>query len=105
MFNGNMKKIMKQAKQMQDQMMKTQKELESMEIEGSSGGGAVKAVINGKKELLSLDIDSELLNDDKEVLEDLIIVCINQAHNKFDDISKDKMGAISGGLPGGLPGF
>ena len=76
-----------------------------MEIEGSSGGGAVKAVINGKKELLSLDIDSELLNDDKEVLEDLIIVCINQAHNKFDEISKDKMGAISGGLPGGLPGF
>ena len=76
-----------------------------MEIEGSSGGGAVKAVINGKKELLSLDIDSELLNDDKEVLEDLIIVCINQAHNKFDEISKDKMGAISGGLPGGLPVF
>ena len=105
MFNGNMKKIMKQAKQMQDQMMKTQKELESMEIEGNSGGGAVKAVINGKKELLSLDIDSELLNDDKEVLEDLIIVCINQAHNKFDEISKDKMGDISGGLPGGLPGF
>ena len=105
MFNGNMKKIMKQAKQMQDQMMKTQKELESMEIEGSAGGRAVKAVINGKKELLSLDIDSELLNDDKEVLEDLIIVCINQAHNKFDEISKDKMGAISGGLPGGLPGF
>ena len=105
MFNGNMKKIMKQAKQMQDQMMKTQKELEAMEIEGSSGGGAVKAVINGKKELLSLNIDSELLNDDKEVLEDLIIVCINQAHNKFDEISKDKMGAISGGLPGGLPGF
>ena len=100
-----MKKIMKQAKQMQDQMMKTQKELELMEIEGSSGGGAVKAVINGKKELLSIDIDSELLNDDKEVLEDLIIVCINQAHNKFDEISKDKMGAISGGLPGGLPGF
>ena len=105
MFNGNMKKIMKQAKQMQDKMMETQKELESMEIEGSSGGGAVKAVINGKKELLSLNIDSELLNDDKEVLEDLIIVCINQAHNKFDEISKDKMGAISGGLPGGLPGF
>ena len=54
---------------------------------------------------MSLDIDSELLNDDKEVLEDLIIVCINQAHNKFDEISKDKMGAISGGLPGGIPGF
>ena len=105
MFNGNMKKIMKQAKQMQDKMMETQKELESMEVEGSSGGGAVKAVINGKKELISLDIDSELLSDDKEILEDLIIACVNQAQNKFDEISKDKMGAISGGLPGGLPGF
>ena len=80
MFNGNMKKkIMKQAKQMQDKMMETQKELESMEVEGSSGGGAVKAVINGKKELISLDIDSELLSDDKEILEDLIIACVNQA--------------------------
>ena len=105
MFNGNMKKIMKQAKQMQDKMMETQKELESMEVEGSSGGGAVKAVINGNKELISLDIDSELLSDDKEILEDLIIACVNQAQNKFDEISKDKMGAISGGLPGGLPGF
>ena len=76
-----------------------------MEIEGSSGGGAVKAVINGKKELISLDIDSELLSDDKEILEDLIIASVNQAQNKFDEISKDKMGAISGGLPGGLPGF
>ena len=105
MFNGNMKKIMKQAKQMQDKMMETQKELESMEVEGSSGGGAVKAVINGKKELISLDINSELLSDDKEILEDLIIACVNQAQNKFDEISKDKMGAISGGLPSGLPGF
>ena len=50
MFNGNMKKLMKQAKDMQNKMMETQKELESMEIEGSSGGGAVKAVLNGKKD-------------------------------------------------------
>ena len=105
MFNGNMKKNNEASKADARSDDENSKELESMEIEGSSGGGAVKAVINGKKELLSLDIDSELLNDDKEVLEDLIIVCINQAHNKFDEISKDKMGAISGGLPGGLPSF
>jgi len=105
MFNGNMKKLMKQAKDMQNKMMETQKELESMEVEGSAGGGSVKAVINGKKELLSLDIDSELLNEDKEILEDLIIVCINQAQNKVDKVSKDKMGSISGGLPSGFPGF
>ena len=56
-------------------------------------------------DLLSLDIDSEVLNDDKEILEDLIIVCINQAQNKVDKVSKDKMGSISGGLPSGFPGF
>ena len=105
MFNGNMKKIMKQAKDMQNKMLETQKELESMEVEGSSGGGAVKAVINGKKEILSIDIDSDLLSDDKEILEDLIITCINQAQSKVDEISKDKMGSISGGLPSGFPGF
>jgi DNA-binding YbaB/EbfC family protein len=105
MFNGNMKKLMKQAQDMQNKMMETQKELESMEIEGSSGGGAVKVVLNGKKELLSINIGSEILNDDKEILEDLIITCINQAQNEIDKISKDKMGAISGGLPSGLPGF
>ncbi|MFL2989063.1 MAG: hypothetical protein CBB66_03815 [bacterium TMED6] len=105
MFNGNMKKIMKQAKDMQNKMMETQKELELMEVEGSSGGGAVKVVINGKKEVLSINIDSELMSDDKEILEDLIITCINQAQSKVDEISKDKMGSISGGLPSGFPGF
>ena len=105
MFNGNMKKIMKQAKDMQNKMLETQKELESMEVEGSSGGGAVKAVINGKKEVLSINIDSDILSDDKEILEDLIITCINQAQSKVDEISKDKMGSISGGLPSGFPGF
>ena len=105
MFKGNMKKIMKQAQAMQNQMLETQKELESMEIEGSSGGGAVKVILNGKKEVLSLDIDSDLLSDDKEVLEDLIIACINQAQSKVDEISKDKMDSISGGMPTGFPGF
>ena len=105
MFKGNMKKIMKQAQAMQNQMLETQKELESMEIEGSSGGGAVKVILNGKKEILSLDIDSDLLSDDKEVLEDLIIACINQAQSKVDEISKDKMDSISGGMPTGFPGF
>jgi nucleoid-associated protein EbfC len=105
MFNGNMNKLMKQAKDMQDKMVKTQKELELMEIEGSSGGGAVKAILNGKKEVLSINIESELLTDDKEILEDLIIVCINQAQSEIDKISKDKMSSISGGLPSGFPGF
>ena len=105
MFKGNMKKIMKQAKEMQNQMMQTQKELESMEVEGTAGGGAVKAILNGKKELISLDIASDLLKDDKEILEDMIIVCINQAQAKIDKITQEKMGSISGGMPSGFPGL
>ena len=104
MFKGNMNKIMKQAKEMQNKMMQTQKEIESMEIEGNSGGGAVKVKLNGKKEIISLNISDELLKDDKEMLEDMIIACINQAQQEVDKISKDKMGAISNGMPG-LPGF
>ena len=101
---GNMSKLMKQAKDMQDKMMQAQKQIESMEVEGNSGGGAIKVKLNGKKEILSLDISDELLNDDKEMLEDMIIACINQAQEEVDKISKDKMGAISGGVPG-FPGF
>lgn len=104
MFKGNMNKIMKQAKEMQNKMMQTQKEIESMEVEGNSGGGAVKVKLNGKKEIISLNISEDLLKDDKEMLEDMIIACINQAQNEVDKISKDKMGAISGGMPG-FPGF
>ena len=104
MFKGNMNKIMKQAKEMQNKMMQTQKEIESMEIEGNSGGGAVKVKLNGKKEILSLNISDELFQDDKDMLEDMIIACINQAQEEVDRISKDKMGAISGGMPG-MPGF
>ena len=105
MFKGNMKKLMKQAKQMQDQMMQTQKELEAMEVEGTAGGGAVKAILNGKKELISIDIDPELMKDDKEILEDMIIASINQAQGKIDQLTQEKMGSISGGMPSGFPGL
>ena len=94
---GNMNKVMKK-------MMQLQEEIESMEVEGNAGGGAVKVKLNGKKEIISLNISDELLKDDKDMIEDMIIACINQAQQEVDKISKDKMGAISGGMPG-LPGF
>lgn len=102
--NGNMGKLMKQAKEMQDKMMKAQKEIEEMEIDGDAGGGAVKVKLNGRKELLSINISNDLLSEDKDMLEDLIIASINQAQKKVDEISKNKLGSISGGLPG-MPGF
>lgn len=101
----NMKKLMKQAQDMQSQMMTTQKELESMEVEGNAGGGAVTAKLNGKKEILSLKIEPDLLKEEKDMVEDMIIACINQAQTKIDKISKEKMDSISGGMPSGMPGF
>ena len=101
----NIKKLMKQAQDMQNQMITTQKELESMEVEGNAGGGAVTAKLNGKKEILSLKIDSDLLKEEKDMIEDMIIACINQAQTKIDKISKEKMDSISGGMPSGMPGF
>jgi DNA-binding YbaB/EbfC family protein len=101
----NMKKLMKQAQDMQSQMITTQKELESMVVEGNAGGGAVTAKLNGKKEILSLKIESDLLKEEKDMVEDMIIACINQAQTKIDKISKEKMDSISGGMPSGMPGF
>ena len=101
----NMKKLMKQAQDMQSQMITTQKELESMVVEGNAGGGAVTARLNGKKEILSLKIEPDLLKEEKDMVEDMIIACINQAQTKIDKISKEKMDSISGGMPSGMPGF
>ena len=95
MFNkGSMNKMMKK-------MMELQEEIESMEVEGNSGGGAVKVKLNGKKEIISLNISDELLQDDKEMLEDMIIACINQAQEEVDKISKEIISVV-GSKVGGL---
>ena len=99
---GNINKLMKQAKDMQDKMLKAQQELEAMEIEGNSGGGAVKVILNGKKEILSLVISPDLLKDDKEMLEDLIISAVNKALTKAQTHSQEKMNNVTGGMISGL---
>ena len=100
---GGMGGIYKKAQEMQKKMADIQLEIDSMEIEGSSGGGMVKTVVNGKKRVLSLNINPDILNEDKEMLEDLILVAINQAIEKIDVISKDKMGSLTGGM--NIPGL
>tara|TARA_Y100000588_G_C13865378_1_gene758001 strand:- start:423 stop:740 length:318 start_codon:yes stop_codon:yes gene_type:complete len=100
---GGMGGIYKKAQEMQKKMADIQLEIDSMEIEGSSGGGMVKTVVNGKKRVLSLNINPDILNEDKEMLEDLILVAINQAIEKIDAISKDKMGSLTGGM--NIPGL
>ncbi len=99
---NNMSQIMKQAKVMQEKMAEVQKKIEEMEIEGSSGGGAVKVVMNGKHELKKVDIDKSLVNpDESEVLEDLIVAAINDVNKKISESTNEQLGSISGGM--GLP--
>ena len=103
---GGMSKLLKQAKQMQKQMEEAQKELEQMKIDGQAGGGVVTATVNGRKEIVSLSIGKELLKEDLDIIEDLIIASISQAQSKADELTKDKMSSLSGGLPNmDIPGF
>ncbi len=99
---NNMSQIMKQAKAMQEKMAEMQKKIEETEIEGSSGGGVVKIVMNGKHEVKNLFIDPSIVNsDEKEVLEDLIIAALNDVNKKIAENTNDQLGSISGGM--GLP--
>tara|TARA_Y100001970_G_scaffold50742_1_gene64199 strand:+ start:1890 stop:2207 length:318 start_codon:yes stop_codon:yes gene_type:complete len=100
---GGMGGLMKQAQQMQKKMAQIQSEIDSLEISGESGGGMVKVVVSGKKNILSVDINPDAITDDKEMLEDLILVAINDAIKKVDDISKEKMGSVTGGM--NVPGL
>ena len=102
---NNMSQIMKQAKAMQEKMAEMQKKIEETEIEGSSGGGAVKIVMNGKHEVKNLFLDPSIVNsDEKEVLEDLIIAALNDVNKKIAENTNDQLGSISGGM-GLPPGF
>jgi DNA-binding YbaB/EbfC family protein len=96
-------KILKQAKKLQTQMKEIQEELERKEVEASSGGGMVTAKVNGKKELLSLKIDPQVAGEDPEMLEDLVVAAVNEALRRVDEIVKEEMGKITGGLP--MPGI
>lgn len=102
---GNMNNLMKQAQMMQKQMEQMQKDLEVAEFEVTSGGGAVSIRINGKKEILALNIKPEVVDpDDVEMLEDLVLTAVNEAIRKVEEETSSKMGKLTGGLniPGGL---
>ena len=102
---GGMGDILKQAQQMQKKMAKLQEDLKERVVEGSSGGNMVKALVNGKKELLKVEIKPEVMDpDDVEMLEDLIIAAVNQAMMKAEEMAEEEMNKITGGL-GGMPGL
>ena len=98
----NIKQLMKQAQQMQDQM---QRQMATIRVEGTAGGGMVKAEMNGNKELLSIMIDKEAVDpEDVEMLQDLVKAAVNEAARKVDEEMSGAMGSM---MPGGMkiPGF
>ena len=102
MFKGNMSKLLKQAQQMQQQIESVQNELSDLIIEAESGGGMVSVKVNGKQELLDINIDEEALTEGKEMLEDLIISAVNKALSKSQTDSQEKMNSVPGGMMGGM---
>jgi len=97
----NIQQMMKQAQQMQERM---QKEMADLKVEGNAGGGMVTVVMNGAKQVNSLTIDPEVVSkDDVEMLQDLIVAAINDAHRKADEEMSQKMGGMMGGLK--IPGL
>ena len=102
---SNMQSMLKQAQKMQEEMAEKQAELEECEYDVAAGGGVVNVKINGKKEILSVNIDPEVIDpDDKETLEDLIVAAVNEAIKKVEAISAEEMQKITGSmnLPAGM---
>ena len=100
----NMSQMMKQVKKLQAQMEKAQQEIEASEFEGTAGGGVVKVRINGKKEVLAVTIDPQVVDpDDVEMLQDLIVAAVNEAIKAADEMIAKQMGRFTGGL--NIPGL
>lgn len=99
---GNMAGMMKKVQKMQEDMKKMQEELKQKTVEVSSGGGAVKIVMNGEKQVQSLIIAKEAVDpEDIEMLQDLISAAVNESIKKVDDMMASEMGKLTSGL--GLP--
>lgn len=104
-MGGNMNQLMKQAQKMQKQMEETTKALEESTYEATAGGGVVKVVVSGKKEVVSVHLEEVVDPDDVEMLEDLIVAATNEALRKMEEDSQEKMGKVTGGLGGMGGGF
>ena len=103
---GNMANLMKQAQKMQRQMEEQAKELETKEYTATAGGGAVEVTMNGKREVLSVKLEEEVVDpEDIEMLQDLIVAATNEALRKVDEESNSAMNKLTGGLGGGMPGM
>lgn len=103
-MSKGMGNIMKQVQKMQAKMLQVQEELAEERVEATSGGGMVKAVCNGRQELVEIVIDKEVVDpEDVEMLQDLIVAAVNQASKAASELSSEKMAEITGGL--NIPGM
>jgi DNA-binding YbaB/EbfC family protein len=103
-MKGNMGNLMKQAQQLQANMQRAQAEIATLEVTGEAGGGMAKVTMTGKHEVRRVTLDPSLITDDKEMLEDLIAAAINDAVQKVERTSQERMASLMGGmnLPPGL---
>ncbi|HUX79554.1 MAG TPA: YbaB/EbfC family nucleoid-associated protein [Alphaproteobacteria bacterium] len=102
---GNIGEMMKQAKKMQDKMAEVQEKLATLEVEGTSGSGLVKATADGKGAIKGIKIDPTLLDPQEvDVLEDLIVAALRDVQAKAEELAAQEMGTVTGGLklPGGM---
>jgi len=104
MKNLNIAAMMKQAQAMQTKMQEVQEEVGQKTVEATAGGGAITVTANGKGEYVAIKIDPALLKDgDAELLEDLVLAAVNEAHRRADEMMKAALSRVAGPLAGGLP--
>lgn len=104
MLKNSLADLMKQAESMQGQVAKVQQEIIATEVVGESGGGMIKVTMNGRKDALSVHIESKAVTEDKHMLEDLMVAAFNDASRRADEVSREKMSTVATGLdlPQGL---
>lgn len=101
MMKGGLGGLMKQAQQMQQNMQKARAELANIEVEGQAGSGMVKVIVTCAHEIRRISLDESVLSDDKEMLEDLIVLALNDAMKKVEATSQQRMSGFAAGM--GLP--
>jgi DNA-binding YbaB/EbfC family protein len=100
----SMANLQRMAQQMQQEMLRIQSELETLQVDGSAGGGVVRATVTGKQELVSVTIDPAAVDPaDVEMLQDLVVAAVNDALRASREVAESKMAAVTGGLK--LPGM
>lgn len=103
-MKGGMGELMRQAQRIQEQMQKAQEEIARAEVTGQSGAGMVQVVMNGRHDVRKVTIDPSLLQEDKEMLEDLLAAAVNDAVRRIEDMQKSSMSGLTAGMPM-PPGF